>query len=47
MFETAVCEVMRIAWRTMEAIVARVWADTEKSIGRFANLRRIGINEIS
>ncbi|MCY0611446.1 transposase, partial [Klebsiella pneumoniae] len=29
------------------AIVARVWADTEKRIDRFANLRRIGIDEIS
>ena len=45
--KTAVCELMRIAWRTVGAIVARVWADTEKSIDRFANLRRIGIDEIS
>jgi len=29
------------------AIVARVWADTEKTVDRFANLRRIGIDEIS
>nr|WP_284676715.1 transposase [Mycobacterium tuberculosis] len=27
--------------------MARVWADTEKRIDRFANLRRIGIDEIS
>jgi transposase len=45
--KTAVCELMRIAWRTVGAIVARVWADAEKSIDRFANLRRIGIDEIS
>jgi transposase len=45
--KTAVCELMRIAWRTVEAIVARVWADTEKRIDRFAGLRRIGIDEIS
>jgi transposase len=38
---------MRIAWRTVGAIVARVWADTEKAVDRFANLRRIGIDEIS
>ena len=38
---------MRIAWRTVGAIVARVWSDTEKRIDRFANLRRIGIDEIS
>ena len=45
--KTAVCELMRIAWRTVGAIVARVWSDTEKKIDRFANLRRIGIDEIS
>ena len=45
--KTAVCELMRIAWRTVGAIVARVWADTEKSIDRFADLRRIGIDEVS
>ena len=45
--KTAVCELMRIAWRTVGAIVARVWSDTEKRIDRFANLRRIGIDEIS
>ena len=45
--KTAVCELMRIAWRTVGSIVARVWADTDKSIDRFAGLRRIGIDEIS
>ena len=45
--KTAVCELMRIAWRTVGAIVARVWADTDKHIDRFADLRRIGIDEIS
>src|SRR6202171_4043205 len=45
--KTAVCELMRIAWRTVGAIVARVWAYTEKRIDRFAGLRRIGIDEIS
>ena len=29
--KTAVCELMRIAWRTVGAIVARVWADTDKT----------------
>src|SRR6478752_3179991 len=38
---------MRIAWRTVGAIVARVWNDTEKSIDRFGGLRRIGIDESS
>ena len=45
--KTAVCELMRIAWRTVGAIVARVWADVDKRVDRFANLRRIGIDEIS
>jgi transposase len=38
---------MRIAWRTVGAIVARVWADTEREHDRFAGLRRIGIDEVS
>jgi transposase len=45
--KSAVCELMRIAWRTVGAIVARVWADTERQHDRFAGLRRIGIDEIS
>jgi transposase len=45
--KTAVCELMRVAWRTVGAIVARVWADTEKTFDRFGDLRRIGIDEIS
>ena len=45
--KTAVCELMRIAWRSVGAIVARVWEDADKIVDRFANLRRIGIDEIS
>src|SRR3954468_14232501 len=45
--KTAVCELLRIAWRTVGAIVARVWADTERRHDRFDGLRRIGIDEIS
>jgi transposase len=45
--KTAVTELMRIAWRTVGAIVARVWADTEGLHDRFANLRRLGIDEVS
>ena len=45
--KTAVCELMRIAWRTVGAIVARVWADTDREHDRFAGLRRIGIDEVS
>ena len=45
--KTAVTELMRIAWRTVGAIITRVWADTEKEFDRFAGLKRIGIDEIS
>ncbi len=45
--KSAVCALMRIAWRTVGAIVARVWADTERQHDRFAGLHRIGIDEIS
>lgn len=45
--KTAVVELMRIAWRTVGAIIARVWDDVEAVHDRFANLRRIGIDEIS
>jgi transposase len=45
--KTAVTELMRIAWRTVGAIVARVWAETAAAIDPFADLRRIGIDEIS
>ena len=38
---------MRIAWRTVGAIITRVWADIEPLQDRFAGLRRIGIDEIS
>ena len=38
---------MRIAWRTVGSIVARVWADTERLRDRFADLRRLGIDEIT
>ena len=43
----AVTELMRIAWRTVGGIIARVWADTGGLVDRFAGLRRIGIDEIS
>jgi len=45
--KTAVTELMRIAWRTVGAIITRVWNDVEKLHDRFAGLRRIGIDEIS
>jgi transposase len=45
--KTAVTELMRIAWRTVGAIIARVWADVEKLGDRLHGLTRIGIDEIS
>lgn len=40
-------QLMRIAWRTVGSIITRVWADVEAGHDRFADLRRIGIDEIS
>ena len=43
----AVVELLRVAWRTVGAIVARVSADIDLRVDRLAGLRRIGIDEIS
>jgi transposase len=45
--KTAVTALMRIAWRTVGAIVTRVAQDAMAGMDRFAGLRRIGIDEIS
>ncbi len=45
--KTAITVLMRIAWRTVGAIITRVWDDTEKVYDPFADLTRIGIDEIS
>jgi transposase len=45
--KTAVTQLMRIAWRTVGAIVARVWADVDAPGDRLDGLSRIGIDEIS
>jgi transposase len=45
--KSAVTELMRVAWRSVGAIISRVWADTEKLFDRYANLTRLGIDEIS
>lgn len=45
--KSTVTELMRIAWRTVGSIIARVWADVDAQHDRFAGLKRIGIDEIS
>lgn len=45
--KSAVTELMRVAWRTVGSIVARVWADVEALGDRFDGLTRLGIDEIS
>jgi transposase len=45
--KTAVRQLMRVAWASVGAIVARVWADTGGAVDRLADLTRIGIDEIS
>jgi transposase len=45
--KTAVTELMRVAWRTVGSIVARVQADIDAAVDRLAGLSRIGIDEIS
>ncbi len=45
--KSAVRDLLRVAWRTVGSIVTRVVADAEAGTDRFANLRRIGIDEIS
>jgi len=45
--KSAVRDLLRVAWRTVGSIVTRVVADAEVGTDRFANLRRIGIDEIS
>lgn len=42
-----VSELMRIAWHSVGAIIERVWEDTESTFDRFADLTRIGVDEIS
>jgi transposase len=45
--KSAVCALMRIAWRTAGSVVTRVCADVDAVTDRFEGLRRIGIDEIS
>lgn len=45
--KTAVTELMRIAWRTVGAIITRYWDDTAAAVDAFVGLRKIGVDEIS
>jgi transposase len=45
--KSTVCQLMRIGWRTVGAVVARVWAESGGLADRYDGLRRIGIDEIS
>ena len=45
--KTAVTELMRVAWRSVGAIVTRVSADIDAKVDRLNGLSRIGIDEIS
>ncbi len=45
--KSAVTTLMRIAWRTVGSIIARVWADIEALGDRLDGLTRIAIDEIS
>lgn len=45
--KSATCRLLRVAWRTVGAIVARVNNDVEQHIDRLDGLRRIGVDEIS
>jgi transposase len=45
--KTAVAALMRIAWRTVGAICERVCAEAQREVDLLADLRRVGIDEIS
>jgi transposase len=45
--KTTITQLMRISWRTVGTIIARVSGEAEAATDRLAGLRRIGIDEIS
>ena len=45
--KTTITALMRISWRTVGVIIARVTAEKQAACDRLAGLRRIGIDEIS
>jgi transposase len=47
MSKTGVVALIRIAWRTVGAIIERYWRDIEDCFDRYEGLTRIGIDEIA
>jgi len=45
--KTTITHLMRISWRTVGTIIARVSGEAEAATDRLAGLRRIGIDEVS
>ncbi len=45
--KTTITQLMRISWRTVGTIIARVSGEAEAATDRLAGLRRIGIDEVS
>lgn len=45
--KTAVCELMRVTWRTVGRVITRVAGERGSTAERLRKLRRIGIDEIS
>lgn len=45
--KSAVVQLLRVAWRSVGRIVTRVSAEASATQGRFAGLRRLGVEEIS
>src|SRR5215208_5299897 len=43
----AVAELLRVAWRTVGRVCARVAAEQATKVDRFAGLRRIGVDELA
>lgn len=45
--KTRVCELLRISWRTVGNIIARVMADADAGQDRLDGVRRIGVDEVA
>jgi len=47
MSKSAISNLMRTTWRTVGKVIARVAKETGAKVDRFANLKKIGVDEIS